>query len=46
MREKYLKDGFTDYLSKPIDKKELNRVLKEVLVDELYNPIKNNIFKE
>ncbi len=46
MREKYLKDGFTDYLSKPIDKKELNRVLKEVLVDELYDPIKNNIFKE
>jgi CheY-like chemotaxis protein len=32
MREKYLKDGFNDYLSKPIDKDELNRVLKKYLV--------------
>lgn len=27
MREKYLKDGFSDYLSKPIDKHQLFRVL-------------------
>ena len=31
MREEYLKEGFSDYLSKPIDRKELNRVLKEFL---------------
>lgn len=27
MKEKYLKDGFDDYLAKPIDKTELNRVV-------------------
>lgn len=31
MKEKYLADGFTDYLSKPIDRNELTRVLKEYL---------------
>ena len=31
MKEKYLKEGFQDYLSKPIDRKELDRVLKEYL---------------
>ncbi|MCI6265249.1 MAG: ATP-binding protein, partial [Erysipelotrichaceae bacterium] len=31
MREKYLSAGFTDYLAKPIDKLELDRVLKENL---------------
>jgi len=31
MREKYLKAGFDDYLAKPIDKYELNRVLKKFL---------------
>ena len=31
MKEKYLKIGFNDYISKPIDKKELERVLKTYL---------------
>jgi len=31
MREKYLNDGFNDYLAKPIDKKELDRILKKLL---------------
>lgn len=31
MKEKYLKEGFNDYISKPIDKKELERVLNTYL---------------
>lgn len=31
MKEKYLSDGFDDYLSKPIDKNELNRVIRKFL---------------
>lgn len=31
MREKYLAEGFYDYLSKPIEKEELSRVLKKYL---------------
>jgi len=31
MKENYLNIGFNDYISKPIDKKELERVLKEYL---------------
>ena len=30
-REKYLKDGFNDYLSKPLDKNELDRIIKTYL---------------
>lgn len=33
MKEKYLNLGFDDYLAKPIDKYELNRVLKKFLKD-------------
>jgi len=32
-KEEYLKDGFDDYISKPIDKKELSRVLSKFLKD-------------
>ncbi len=31
MREKYMQDGFDDYLSKPIEKPELNRVINQFL---------------
>ena len=31
MKEKYIEDGFDDYLAKPIDKLELKRVLKKFL---------------
>ena len=31
MKEKYYKEGFDDYLSKPIDKKELERVINKLL---------------
>ena len=34
MKEKYLELGFDDYLAKPIDKLELNRVLKEYVKDK------------
>ena len=31
MKEKYLSEGFNDYLSKPIEKTELNKVLNKYL---------------
>ena len=31
MKEKYLADGFTDYLAKPIDKNELNNIISKYL---------------
>ena len=34
--ENYLKEGFNDYISKPIDKKELSRVLKKFLKKEAF----------
>ena len=34
MREKYISDGFDDYLAKPIDKQELKRVLSNLLIVE------------
>lgn len=32
MRENYLKEGFYDYLSKPIDKLELNKILSKLVI--------------
>ena len=34
MREKYLADGFDDYLAKPINKQELEEVLAKYLTSE------------
>jgi len=42
LKEKYIEDGFNDYLSKPIDKSELYRVLVTFLNDKL----KKKEFKE
>ena len=33
MREKYISEGFDDYLAKPIEKKELNRIIVKYLCD-------------
>ena len=33
-KEKYINDGFDDYISKPIEKKELSRVLKKFLLEK------------
>ena len=32
MKEKYINAGFDDYLSKPIDKRELNNILQKFMV--------------
>ncbi len=37
MREKYLESGFDEYLSKPIDKNELEKILKKFLNDSKEN---------
>ncbi len=34
MKEKYLADGFDDYLAKPIERPELNKVIKKFLDDK------------
>lgn len=34
MKDKYIAEGFNDYISKPIDRKELKRVLKRFLVNK------------
>ena len=34
MREKYIQAGFNDYLSKPIEKQELNKVLQNLIVEK------------
>ena len=33
-KEKYLAEGFNDYLAKPIDKEELNRIINKYLNQE------------
>ncbi len=35
MREKYLESGFDDYLAKPIDKEELEIILKKYLINNI-----------
>lgn len=51
MRDKYLQEGFTDYLAKPIDKLELDRVLgtflahtKEDETEDIFEPLPEELF--
>lgn len=47
MREKYINEGFDDYLSKPIDKEELKRVLSNLIkVEKREKPIFEELPKE
>ena len=39
MREKYLKEGFLEYLSKPINKEELEKCLKHFLTNNKRRPL-------
>ena len=39
MREKYLANGFDDYLSKPIDKEELDNILRKFLQKVVHNDV-------
>ena len=39
MRENYLKEGFLEYLAKPINKEELEKCLKHFLLDKRRSPI-------
>lgn len=46
MKEAYLKDGFNDYLAKPIEKPELDRVLKTYLNKSNVKVVTSNAPKE
>ena len=49
MKEKYLEEGFDDYLSKPIEKKELERILKKYLNNEIeknhFEPLPDDFYE-
>ena len=54
MKEKYMSEGFNDYLSKPIDKTELKRVLQTYLLngktvenvkDDIFGPLPDEIYE-
>lgn len=46
MKEAYLKDGFNDYLAKPIEKTELDRILKTYLNKSNVEVVTSNVPKE
>lgn len=49
MKDKYIENGFNDYISKPIDRNELERVLRRFLTKEVihnnFEPLPDNIFE-
>lgn len=49
MKEKYIEEGFDDYLSKPIEKNELERVLRKYLNKEIehipFDPLPTEFFE-
>lgn len=46
MREQYIKEGFDDYLSKPIEKEELRRILTKYLKNDQQNHSKEEVTKK
>ena len=46
VREQYLKDGFDDYLAKPIDKEQLNKILTKYLKKDYSKKIDENDSKK
>ena len=46
MKEQYIKEGFDDYLAKPIDKQELNRILIKYLKNNHSTNTNEDISKE
>ena len=45
-KEKYLKKGFIDYISKPFTKKEIESVLDKIFKSDDHNDIKYNVQEE
>lgn len=45
MKEKYINEGFNDYLSKPIEKNELKRILNTFIVNDNRNTSSNDLFE-
>ncbi len=49
MKDKYLSEGFEDYISKPIERKELERVLRKFLTKEIervnFDPLPSSMYE-
>ena len=49
MKEKYIDEGFDDYISKPMEKQEIERVFKRFLLGEYvpsqFEPLPDSIYE-